>query len=116
MRNHEFKEKYFVEVSSNKCNKVKNILQKERKQMQMHIDDINIIKLKMTKRDLESNCVKLVTINRRLFSILNNSGFQNINNKSNQIYAIEDKSKQKFSISSESIQNKIFEEADKRNL
>lgn len=39
MRNHEFKEDYFVEVSSNKCNKVKTILQKERKGIQTHIDE-----------------------------------------------------------------------------
>jgi len=59
---HKFKEKYFVKVSSNKCIKVKNTLQKEQKQIQMHIDNMNITRLKMTKRDFESNCVKLVTV------------------------------------------------------
>lgn len=111
MRNHEFKEKYFVEVSSNKSNKVKNIFQKERKRIQTSIDDMNTIKLKMTKRDLENNCVELVMVNGRPFSILNDSGFQNIINPIKR--AIEDKSKQKFSISPESIQKKVFEEANR---
>ena len=105
IRNHEFDEEYFVEVSS----KVKNILQKDRKKIQMHIDDT--IKLKMKKRDLENSCVELVTVNGRPFSILNDSGFQSIIQPIKR--AIENNSKQKFSISPESIQKKIVEEADK---
>jgi len=100
-----------VEVSSNKCNKVKNIFQKERKGIQPHIDDMNTIKLKMTKKDLENSCVELVTVNGRPFSILNDSGLQNIINPIKR--EIEDKSKQKFYITTESIQKKIFEEADR---
>lgn len=70
-----------------------------------------MIKLQATKKDLENNCVELVTVNGRPFSILNDSGFQKIINPIK--CAIEDKYKQKFSISSESIQKKISEEATK---
>lgn len=58
----------------------------------MHIDNMNTIKLKMTRKDLENNCVELVTVNGRPFSILIDSGFQNIINPIKR--AIEDKSKQ----------------------
>lgn len=111
MRHHEYKEDYFVEMSSNKCNKVDSILQREQKVKQICINEINTIKIKMTKKDLENSCVELVTVNGRPFSILNDSGFQNILNPIK--CAIEDKSKQKFAISVESIQKKVFEEADK---
>lgn len=72
---------------------------------------MNYIKLKLTKKDIENSCVELVTVNGRPFSILNDSGFQNIINPIK--CAIEDKYKQKFSISSESIQKKVSEEANK---
>lgn len=61
----------------------------------MHIDNMNTIKLKMTRKDLENNCVELVTVNGRpfsIFSVLIDSGFQNIINPIKR--AIEDKSKQ----------------------
>lgn len=110
MRNHEFKEEYF-EVSLNQCKKVDNILQKKQRKIQPQINEINTIKLNMTRKDLENSCVELVTVNGRPFNILNDSGFQNIINPIK--YAIEEKNKQKFSISSESIQKKVFEEADR---
>ncbi|XP_011696420.1 PREDICTED: uncharacterized protein LOC105455070, partial [Wasmannia auropunctata] len=107
MRNHEFKEDYFTEVTlinkSNKCKEVTNILQNQRK-IQQQINEMNAIKLNITRKDLENNCIELVTVNGRPFSILDDSGFQNIVNPIK--CAIEEKNKQKFSISSESIQKK----------
>ncbi|KYN12696.1 hypothetical protein ALC57_15136 [Trachymyrmex cornetzi] len=72
---------------------------------------MNIITLNMTRKQLENNCVELMTVNGRPFSILDDSGFQNIVNPIK--YAVEEKNKHKFSISSESIQKRIFEEADR---
>lgn len=104
MRNHEFKEEYF-EVSLNQCKKVDNILQEKQRKIPQ-INEINTIKLNMTRKDLENSYVELVTVNGRSFNILNDSGFQNIINPIK--YAIEEKNKQKFSISSESIQKKYL--------
>lgn len=114
VRNHQFQEDYFTEVSSrssSKCKEVNNILQKNERKVQQEINEINTIKLNITKKDLENNCVELVTVNGRPFSILNDSGFQKIINPLK--CAIEKKNKQKFSISSESIQKKVLEEADR---
>lgn len=72
---------------------------------------MNTIQLNITQKDLENSCVELVTVNGRPFSILNDSGFKNIIDPIK--HAIENKSKQRFSISSESIQKKVFEEADR---
>lgn len=110
MRFHDFKEDYFTDISSSKCKKTTGKVHKHQKEKQQQIDEMNFIKLKITKKDLEDSCVELVTVNGRPFSILNDSGFQNIINPIKS--AIEDKYKQKFSISSESIQKKVSEEAD----
>lgn len=109
MRFHDFKEDYFTDISLSKCKETTS--GKHRKEMQQKIDEVNFIKLKITKKDLENSCVELVTVNGRPFSILNDSGFQKIINPIK--CAIEDKYKQKVCISSESIQKKVIEEADK---
>lgn len=109
MRSHDFKEDYFTDISLSKCKETTS--RKHRKEIQQQIDEVNFIKLRITKKDLENSCVELVTVNGRPFSILNDSGFQKIINPIK--CAIEYKYKQKVSISPESIQKKVFEEADK---
>lgn len=47
---------------------------------QQKLDDFNKIKTDITKNDILNACVKLVTVNDRPFSFINNSGFKNILN------------------------------------
>lgn len=111
IRYHDFKENDFIEDSSSKCKESRKMLEKSQRDKQQKVDQLNIIKLQVTKPDLENNCVELVTVNGRPFSILNDSGFQKIINPIK--CAIEYKTKQKFCISSESIQKKVSEEASR---
>jgi len=68
MRYHDFKEEYFTDIS---LSKNKETTGKYRKEIQPQIDEVNSIKVKMTKKDLENSCIELVTVNGRPFSILN---------------------------------------------
>lgn len=93
MRYHDFKEEYFTDIS---LSKNKETTSKHQKEIQPQIDEVNSIKIKMTKKNLENSCIKLVTVNERALIV-------------NPIKsAIKDKYKQKISISSESIQKKFM--------
>ncbi|XP_067213908.1 uncharacterized protein [Linepithema humile] len=110
-RFHNFKESDFDDGSSST---VKNSGTKSKKisknKNQLRINEINFIKVEMTRRDLENSCVELVTVNGRPFSILNDSGFLNIVNPIKR--ALEQTRKETFSISPESIKKKVVEEAN----
>lgn len=110
-RFHDFKENDFNDDFSNT---IKNSGTQNRKisknENQLRINEINFIKVEMTRRDLENSCVDLVTVNGRPFSILNDSGFLNIVNPIKR--ALEQARKETFSISPESIKKKVAEEAN----
>ncbi|XP_011172858.1 uncharacterized protein LOC105205238 [Solenopsis invicta] len=112
LRYHNFKESEFkVGCSSTvKHSETRSKSTKiSKKEDQLQIDEINVIKVKMTQRDLENSCIDLVTVNGRPFSILNDSGFLNIVNPIKQ--ALEQTRKETFSITPESIKKKVAEEA-----
>lgn len=105
LRIHNFEEENFktVTVSSTSTSDSAS------KSTQLTINEMNTIKIEISKQILIDACVELVTVNGRPFTLMEDSGFKKILDPIKR--GILKKTKEDFSLTAESIQKYISKEA-----